>query len=844
MFGLWVEKIKAVHEIGLYEMVRHRLFVLMATFSLLFSVLLGISALQPPPQTKQGLCAGLAFPQVSAYSNETYHKGSLVVERSNVAVISDCRFIQVGDIVVRESGTLVIRNAELMLNQSHSYEFTILIEDHATLIVEDSTLLSNYVFEVRITELTTSQIVDSDIRGRLTCDGGDTTVLSSMVSEVLCRDGAKLHLVGTTASVSCKGGDLYIEDSQVPLMTLDLWDARAILMDLEPGHIDHWKLRENNLVWWAYPRITIENSDIGGWGVEVGGTSDVSVRSSQLSVLGVHFTDGINVSMERLPTGQVDRWNLLEDAEVNMILLKLNVEDSTIQNPWKIGCWDFSHVYVSDSQLSSLECHGFSNVSLLRVQVSGRVFCEDESNIDMVDCSLGQLLLIEFSHAELYGCTVLEDAESLGSSVLELEASKVLGDFRSFGDCRLNLLRSSIAGRASYHGRCTASMVDTPAEGGVYVYDDATALLRWFLNITVTAEFEPASNALVEVYYVHNSSLAGRAIADQNGRANFVLTEKILYSGGMDYTGNYLIRASYGKMVREKQFTLSASTELSLELLLRSLDVRCISGDEEPLEGVYLELIDAEGRCVATASSASNGWATLARVVAGRYTLRAYWQGVEVASSEVDLRDDVIIDPLPCRVYDFTVHVVDEVNKGIYGATVKLFWPNGTLITSAVTGAGGYIRCDDMPGGTYIIKASSWTFTAEAEIELNSEDQEVRLVLTSPIPVPLSYMPVFIAGVLALTVGSGLGWRYWRATKLKPKAREEMLRIIPERGWVNLKRLSKESVLSEKEIRRLIEKALAEGVFQGYFGKNKKSFITVEALRQMLRNELRRALGR
>ena len=806
--------------------------------------MLGITATQPLLQPKQGWHVGLTVPPVSAYANETYHKGSLVVERSNVLLISDCRFVQVGDVVVRESGTLIIRNAEFVLNQSHSYEFTILVEDHASLVIEDSTLLSNYVFEVRVTELTAAQIVDSDIRGRLVCDGGDTTVLSSMVSEVLCWDGAKLHLVETTASVSCKGGDLYIEDSRIPLMTLDLWDARAILMDLEPGHIDHWKLRENNLVWWAYPRITIENSDIGGWGVEVGGTSDVSVRSSQLSTLGVHFTDEINVSMERLPTGHIDRWNLLEDAEVNMILLKLNVEDSTIQNPWKIGCWDFSNVYVSDSQLSSLECHGFSNVSLLRVQVSGGVFCEDESSIDVVDCSIGQLLLTEFSHAGLYGCTVLEDVESLGSTALKLEDSKVLGDFRSFGDCRLNLLRSSIAGRASYHDRCTASMVDAPAEGGVYVYDDATALLKWFLNVTVTAEFKPASNALVEVFYVHNGSLAGTATADQEGKANFVLTEKILYSSGMDYTGNYLIRASYGKMVREKTFTLSASTELSLELLLRSLDVKCISGDEEPLEGVYLKLIDPEGRCVATASSAANGWATLARIVVGRYTLKAYWQGVEVASADVDLSDDVVIDPLPCRVYDFTVHVVDEANKGVYGATVKLFWPNGTLITSAVAGAGGYVRCDDMPGGTYIIKASSWTFTSEVEVELNSEDQEVRLVLTSPIPVPLSYMPVFIAGVLALTVGSGLGWRYWRATKLKPKAREEMLRIIPERGWVNLKRLSKESVLSEKEIRKLIEKALAEGVFQGYFGKDKKSFITVETLRQMLRNELRQALGR
>ena len=771
-------------------------------------------------------------------AGEVVHVGDLVVEGTRTLTIENCRFVQTGNIIVRETAALIIRNAELVLNQSYNREFSIVVEDYAGLTVEKSTITSGYWFEVHITELTTATISGSTIDGSLKCYGGETHLEDCSIAMIECLSGATLTVEGCTARVSCRGGDLTIEDSILPDVTLDMWDAKMIISNLRPGTVTYWDLRKNNTVWWVQPSFVIRNSEVGGWSVEVGGASTVSIYSSELKSVGLHFIRTSNLTLTNLPTGSFERWDLYEDNSVIEAFMEFTMEGVTVRDPWRVSCYGASGVRVLNLPLSSVECYESSNLTLVECRVEKSALSFDDSLLNVRCSTLSKLYTYDHSTAVIRDSTVTDLADAHGFSRLYLRRATVSGDVRCFGESRLYAENSAIAGCVGCYDGSSATLLGTPAEGGIGVYDTASTILGWFLNVSVTVEYQPVEGALVSVYYVHNGSLAANATTGADGKVGFPLVEKVASATGVEYFGDYIVAISYGNLALEKRLTLSSSMAVPAELLLRTLSVRCVDGDGEAVEGVTLRVYDVKGREAAPLSATSaTGWATISRLLAGKYTLKAYWLGVEVASMDVDLSSgDLTVDPLACRVYDVSIHVVDEAGKGVAWADVKLAWPNGTVILSGSTGSDGCIQFVNVPSGSYLVKASAWGFSASKSISLEREGEEVAVTITSPIPIPLSQIPIFIAAVAAVLIGSGVGWRTWRAAKLKPKAREEMLKIIRERGWVNLKDLSKESILSEKEIRKLIEQALASKALDGYFGKDKKIFVTKESLKRRLRS--------
>ncbi|HDI01691.1 MAG TPA: carboxypeptidase regulatory-like domain-containing protein, partial [Candidatus Bathyarchaeota archaeon] len=124
-----------------------------------------------------------------------------------------------------------------------------------------------------------------------------------------------------------------------------------------------------------------------------------------------------------------------------------------------------------------------------------------------------------------------------------------------------------------------------------------------------------------------------------------------------------------------------------------------------------------------------DGWATLDPLPAQDLTVEAYLWGVLVAKLtliwDANYTGDLVLEHVPCRVYDLRVRVVDENGNPIAGADVSLVWPNETGIMTKPTGPDGWAVFENVPAGPYKLKVSKEGYEITwSDVALSREDQE------------------------------------------------------------------------------------------------------------------------
>lgn len=178
-------------------------------------------------------------------SEWTVHEGDLVIEGTETRLIENEKFLQKGNIYVRDTATFTIRNSELMMDRGdvptvHVYVF---VDPMATLIIDDSLIYpappGGLVCvmnrgEVRMTDsptsihyfdmsegaqftMTNSEMIYT-IGGLLQVTGGSTTVTDSMIGALGLRVPAGGHLVAT----GLQSG-----------VTFDSWDVHDMIPDAD-----------------------------------------------------------------------------------------------------------------------------------------------------------------------------------------------------------------------------------------------------------------------------------------------------------------------------------------------------------------------------------------------------------------------------------------------------------------------------------------------------------------------------------------------------------------------------------------------------------------------------------
>ena len=286
----------------------------------------------------------------------------------------------------------------------------------------------------------------------------------------------------------------------------------------------------------------------------------------------------------------------------------------------------------------------------------------------------------------------------------------------------------------------------------------ARIYVSWYLDVRVLLAGEPVGGALVEIFYP-NGSLAESGYTGDEGVLTTTLFEKILYVGRdgsprENYVGNYLVRASYERLLGETNITLDENKEMSVDLL-SSLTVRCLDGDGEPVEGVEVRLAPIGSK----ACSNEEGTVYFAPLDEGTYEITAYYMGVRVAGPEtVEITGISAYDlDLPCAIYDLIVLVLSTDGGPVGGAEVELYFANGTFLYKALTDASGRVEFKNLPATSYrlVVTASGYT-EASHTLMLEEEGQQVKFTLERQ-GSSLSYMPFVAAGIgIAVALVAGL----------------------------------------------------------------------------------------
>jgi hypothetical protein len=129
---------------------------------------------------------------------------------------------------------------------------------------------------------------------------------------------------------------------------------------------------------------------------------------------------------------------------------------------------------------------------------------------------------------------------------------------------------------------------------------------------------------------------------------------------------------------------------------------------DEPLAGAFLELWDGTS-LIARVSTNGTGWAKVTNIPgAGSYTVRVWWQSVEVLDQLISIPDVVPEDNpiiLGTAVYSPTFRIVDDGSMPLGDASVLITHPNGsTGILPVKTDLEGQFSLTQTAGGTYMLR--------------------------------------------------------------------------------------------------------------------------------------------
>jgi hypothetical protein len=92
------------------------------------------------------MLGGITSWKNAAYWIEIVHSGDLSIGGTQTFIIENCTYVQSGNIHVRDYGTLITRNTELILNQGSNYEYEVKVENNGKWSSSNATLSSHYYF--------------------------------------------------------------------------------------------------------------------------------------------------------------------------------------------------------------------------------------------------------------------------------------------------------------------------------------------------------------------------------------------------------------------------------------------------------------------------------------------------------------------------------------------------------------------------------------------------------------------------------------------------------------------------------------------------------------------------
>ena len=245
------------------------------------------------------------------------HFGDLVIYDDQTFAIEDVTFTQIGNVYIRDNALLIIRNAELRLNQTSYRQYVIQVEDSGRIETENATITSHYDFSIYLYQNAVANLSSTSIKhafysypiGYLNLYYSSFTSISNSTFRSLHSSGGSTNFIyGSTIEwLGAYGGStVFIYDSTIR------------------------------------------------WDIYLSDSSFVSVSNSTIGYSGLSFRKSQNANLYDLYPGFHNYWNIYANASVEGIGYNLTLWNTEITWGWSLSCYDSSNVSVYDSMVHYL----------------------------------------------------------------------------------------------------------------------------------------------------------------------------------------------------------------------------------------------------------------------------------------------------------------------------------------------------------------------------------------------------------------------------------------------------------------------------------------------------------
>ena len=356
-----------------------------------------------------------------AYGSNVQHSGELVVQGQEILIINDTNFVQLGNVTVKDNGSLIIANSRFSMS---AYIWTYMkTKDNGSLTVLDSELTSQtnvlsihsydnsrMIFQrvffsfyastvIDLSNNSTATITDSRQNGSIQLEPYDNTTLeveNSSIGMLLSSGQPTISFsnVNMTSGSNCKGqtnltmnhahlqewlsmeesSSLVCEDSTLDMLwsygTSNLVISDSYVKWIQPSEFSSLKISGCNSLWISAPdstNLTIDSCDAS---LEISGSSRTQLSNSTVTHFNIALPDGFTSRISGLRNGYLENYAFYINEEVltfniskcsvesfELVSRSLILEDSKIS---ELTVPSYGAVVILNSDILDMNCHSHS----------------------------------------------------------------------------------------------------------------------------------------------------------------------------------------------------------------------------------------------------------------------------------------------------------------------------------------------------------------------------------------------------------------------------------------------------------------------------------------------------
>lgn len=474
------------------------------------------------------------------------------------------------DIIIYDSGSLTIKESTLTIDQTHDFEYKIVVKDYGKLILDNGTIKSNFAIQVEVHNFGNLILKDKSylMINRLEADGNS---------------------------------NLTIEDSEVSTTDNDLIVNLLEFSNLEM-HLRS-KIKSKTFSGEGSSSIILDNSNIIA--------DSFTVNCSKVNI--ENNNNVVNFAVDSCLYFSISN-SVVEELTVSNCL-QVTLEDSTVVRDSKIEI--ASNVLIQNSQVTNLsisyctselllsgaivegldafDCEAVTITDNSKIMDSEITTCKDLKISDIFDLDSLQVDNCENSvsiirstikHLNVLAPNMYMEGSSIACTEDELKVLTSASTFYAV-DTGFNL-------PLNFSGNTDAYLINTDTNGNVpevHVTGNAEASIYWWLTINVIDnESNPLEGVEVKLYDYFTDQIQNSSVTDIDGMVKFAVLSNVIVSGGPKHPENksYYYEGIYGNFKttdsRSTRMDHNRNRELIFGESLTPID------DDEDDDATFLEM--------------------------------------------------------------------------------------------------------------------------------------------------------------------------------------------------------------------------------------------------------------